>query len=61
KSIEYILFDFWDEIELKDEFTKIINPIVEEKRKLKPWDLVHEVHQVDKPWSLIYQNGRGNH
>ena len=38
----------------------IINPIIEEKRKLYPWDLVEETHQEGGAWDTVYDNGRGN-
>lgn len=38
-----------------------IDLIVEEKRVLKPWDLVEETHKPDGAWSKVYRNGEGNH
>lgn len=38
-----------------------IDLIVEEKRILKPWDLVEETHKPDGAWSKVYRNGEGNH
>lgn len=37
-----------------------INPIVEEKRKLKPWDLVEDTHRPGGAWDSIYRGGLGN-
>lgn len=39
----------------------IIDPIVESKRAMNPWDLVDDTHKPNGAWSQIYQNGRGNH
>lgn len=39
---------------------KSIDSILEEKRAMKPWDLVGDTHKEGKPWSIIYRNGRGN-
>lgn len=41
--------------------TEVIDSIVEEKRKLNPWDMVAETHKVNGAWDQIYQNGLGNH
>lgn len=42
-------------------FMKIIDPIVDKKRKLDPWDMVEDTHQEGKAWAEIYRNGLGNH
>ena len=39
----------------------IINPIVDEKCSLDPWDLVRETHKSGSAWDYIYDNGNGNH
>lgn len=44
-----------------DSYMVIINPIVEQKRILKPWDLVEDTHREGQAWSEIYNNGIGNH
>lgn len=38
-----------------------IDGIVEEKRVLRPWDLVADTHYENGPWYRIYDNGAGNH
>lgn len=38
-----------------------INPIIEAKRKLYPWDLVAETHKEGGAWQRTYNNGLGNH
>lgn len=49
------------DISKKIDHTDVINPIVEEKRKLNPWDLVYDTHSQGKAWDLIYKNGIGDH
>ena len=44
--------DFEDELE--------IDPVVEDKRKKNPWDLVSETHAPGKAWDETYKNGLGN-
>lgn len=39
----------------------IINPIIEKKRILNPWDMVSDTHSPGKAWDLIYRNGLGDH
>ena len=38
-----------------------VDKIVEEKRKLNPWDMVEETHKDDGAWSKVYRDGLGNH
>lgn len=47
--------------ELPKEYVDIIDPIVEEKRVLMPWDLVDDIHAVGKAWFKIFRNGEGSH
>lgn len=39
---------------------EIVNPIVEAKREMNPWELVEETHKPNGAWSQIYRNGSGN-
>ncbi len=48
-------------ISLESEDRKIINPLVEKKRMLNPWDMVSDTHCPGKAWDLIYRNGLGDH
>lgn len=48
-------------IEIDVEDAAIIDTIVEEKRRLEPWDLVNDTHKKGGAWDLIYENGKGNH
>lgn len=43
-------------LDLKD--TKIIDPVVERKRNLKPWDLLPETQ--NGAWNIVYQKGEQN-
>ena len=38
----------------------IINPIVEEKRKLDPWVLVEDTHKHGGAWDTVFNKGLGN-
>ena len=46
-------------IELDD--IRMINPIIEKKRILTPWDMVSDTHSSGKAWDLIYRDGAGDH
>ncbi len=47
--------------DIEEQVKLFINPIIAEKRKLNPWDLVDDTHQEGKAWSEIYRDGAGNH
>lgn len=47
------------DIEKKDQL--IINPIIEEKRILKLWDLLEQILANGSAWEQTYRGGRGNH
>lgn len=42
----------------KDQF--MVDPIVEEKRILYPWNMVNDTHKPGGAWAKTYQNGKGN-
>ena len=48
----------FDDITANDK--AIVDMVVEEKRKLNPWDLVEDTHRADGAWSQIYKDGAGN-
>lgn len=48
------------DIVIEPEDLIIINPIVDEKSKLNPWDMVAETHKEGGAWYQIYKNGKGN-
>lgn len=37
-----------------------IDPIVEKKRTLNPWDLVEDTHKPSGAWYKVFNNGQGN-
>lgn len=39
----------------------IIDPIIEEKRALNPWDMVNDTHKEGGAWHQTYKGGLGNH
>lgn len=53
-------FEYENADNFNAEDKKVIDGIIEEKRDKEPWDLVDDVHADGKPWSCVYQNGKGN-
>lgn len=51
---------FESKYHLDSDSMAIIDPIVDEKRELNPWDLVKETHRNDGAWDRIFQHGKGN-
>lgn len=49
------------DVVIEANYVKKINPIVEQKRLLNPWDMVSDTHGAGKAWDLIYNNGLGDH
>ena len=49
------------EVDISDKDVSRIDPIVEIKRSLNPWDMVEDTHMDGKAWAEIYNNGLGNH
>lgn len=50
---------FFPDVQVPDEFRKIIDCIIRTKRKLAPWELTEET--LDAAWKQTYSNGTGNH
>lgn len=50
----------YDDININAEDMEIINPIVDEKRKLDPWEMVEETHKSGGAWDQTYRSGEGN-
>lgn len=46
--------------EILPEDVSLVDGIVEEKRRLPPWDLVAQTHQAGGAWEQVYQNGAGD-
>ncbi len=49
------------DVEVDSDYANIINPIIETKRLLNPWNMVEDTHMPGKAWAKIYDNGSGNH
>ena len=47
-------------IDLCEMDARFIDPIIETKRELYPWDLVEITHREDSPWAITFGNGEGN-
>lgn len=48
------------DIELSVDERTAIDQIVEEKRIVKPWELVNDTHAKGKAWDIIYRDGAGD-
>ena len=44
---------------ISEEDSEFINKIIDEKRKLNPWEMVSDTHQKGKAWDLVYRDGYG--
>ena len=49
------------EVTIQPNDEKIINPIIEKKRVLNPWDLVNDTHSSGKAWDIVFRGGIGDH
>ena len=49
------------EVDIQSNDEKIINPIIEKKRILNPWDLVNDTHSAGKAWDIVFRGGIGDH
>lgn len=38
----------------------LMDPIIEKKRELDPWEMVSETHKKNGAWDTTYLDGRGN-
>lgn len=47
------------DVDIPSDVKEVIDPIIDEKRDKKPWDLVEDTHRKDGPWDTIYRNGQG--
>lgn len=48
------------EVDIDEDVRKDIDPIIEKKRKMKPWQLVEETHKNGGAWDNVYRQGVGN-
>ena len=55
------IFIPYSDSDITETVASIVDPIVESKRLLKPWDMVEETHKPNGAWAQIYQEGLGNH
>ena len=51
----------YQNLNIPDSITSVIDPIIEEKRDCYSWDLVDETNKSGNAWDTIYQNGEGSH
>lgn len=49
------------DVNVDSDYSTIINPIIETKRLLNPWNMVEDTHKPGKAWAQVYNNGLGNH
>ena len=49
----------YSDVQIEKKDIDIIDPIIEEKRLLKPWVLVEETHRPGEAWYKTYKNGEG--
>lgn len=47
-------------VDVEQKIKRIIDPIIEEKRRLNPWEMVHETHKKNGAWYTVYSEGNGN-
>ena len=48
-------------VNLEPKCREVIDPIVEEKRDLNPWEFTEEIYAPGSAWDITYENGRGSH
>lgn len=51
----------FDKFAINPKDSPVIDAIVENKRKLNPWDMVAETHKAGGAWAKTYKDGIGNH
>lgn len=47
-------------IDLTQRVKAAIDPIIEAKRRMDPWELVRETHKKNGAWDMVYKDGAGN-
>ena len=47
-------------INLAQKVKAVIDPIIEAKRGMNPWELVRETHKKNGAWDMVYREGAGN-
>lgn len=49
------------DIDIGSDYTALINPIIERKRLLNPWDWSEDINGTGKAWDKVYSGGNSNH
>lgn len=49
------------DLDIGSDYAALINPIIERKRLLNPWDWSEDINATEKAWDKVYSNGSGNH
>ena len=49
------------EVNLESHYREVIDPIIEKKRDLKPWEFTEEIYALGSAWDATYENGQGSH
>lgn len=49
------------DLDISSDYAALINPIIERKRLLNPWDWSEDINATGKAWDKVYSNGSGNH
>lgn len=49
------------DLDIGSDYAALINPIIERKRLLNPWDWSEDINATGKAWDKVYSNGNGNH
>lgn len=49
------------DLDIGSDYAALINPIIERKRLLNPWDWSEDINATGKAWDKVYSNGSGNH
>ena len=48
------------DLDIGSDYAALINPIIERKRLLNPWDWSEDINATGKAWDKVYSNGSGN-
>ena len=54
-----LIMESYDDAGVDPVTRSIIDPVIEELRKVSPWALVDETHRKGSPWYQTYDGGRG--
>ena len=48
-------------VNLEPDYREVIDPIIEKKRDLNPWEFTEEIYASGSAWGATYKNGLGSH